>query len=461
MKRRFHALVALSLWLAAGCTGRADEGGRPSILFITSDDHRWDALGAAGNPAVHTPMLDRLASQGVFFRQATIHVSQCLPSRTTLLTGLPAHQHGAYGHEHQSSTVLRPDAFRDLPTVPRVLQEAGYDTVLVGKWHLFADPWQSGFSMVKTWIPGGGAGYQDPVLARGTSRAEVKLQGNTQEILANDAIEFLRGPQAKERPFFLWLAFTAPHHPLEPNPPHIQKLYEGKQTADLLPPGFPKGIPTNDFRHYYEAVSSLDEQVGRVMSALEAAGLAESTVVVFLGDNGHMMGQRGIGATGVAGKVLPYEGSVRVPLIIRSPGLKDRTGASDLPGSSLDVPPTLLALAGLPVPASWPGRDLLSAKVEEAFSEWADDASERWGRMAYRSVRTARHKLIVWKDPQKKPELYDLAADPGEEKNLIDAPEAQAVRKDLEARLRAWMERTADPAVGWATRSAAPQAPPS
>ncbi|HEX7186190.1 MAG TPA: sulfatase-like hydrolase/transferase [Thermoanaerobaculia bacterium] len=461
MRRGFHALLALLVWLAAGSTGMAAESERPNILFITSDDHRWDALGAAGNPAVHTPALDRLAAESIFFRQATVHVSQCLPSRATLLTGLPAHQHGVFAHEHQSPGRAKQDAFHGLLTLPGLLRQAGYDTALVGKWHLETDPWESGFSQVKTWIPGGGADYQDPVLARGRSRAEVRLRGNTQEILANDAVEFLHARQAKRRPFLLWLAFTAPHMPLEPNPPYIQKLYAGKKSADLLPPGFPKGVPTNDFLHYYEAVSSLDEQVGRVMSALEVAGLAESTVVVFLGDNGHMMGQRGIGATGVAGKVVPYEGSVRVPLMIRSPRMKWRAGASDLPGSSLDVPPTLLTLAGLSVPASWPGRDLLSAKIEESFSEWADETSERWGRMAYRSVRTARHKLIVWKDPQKKPELYDLAADPGEEKNLIDTPEAQTIRKDLEARLRAWMETTADPAAGWATRSAAPRVPAS
>ncbi len=428
---------------------------KPNIVFITSDDHRWDALGAAGNPAIHTPVLDRLAARGVYFRQATTHVSQCLPVRATLLTGLTPHQHGAYSNRGQRPEVARPDGFQGLPTVPGLLREAGYRTLLVGKWHLAADPWLSGFSEVKTWLPAAGADYRNPLLARGNSRKLVKTKGLTQQIFADDAVSFVRSPAAKEKPFFLWLAFTAPHIPLEPNSPESKKLYAGKAAADLLPPGFPRGIPSGDWRHYYEAVSEMDRQVGRVVAALEKAGLAESTVLVFLGDNGFMMGQRGVGATkDEPGKVVPYEGSIRVPLIVRSLGRQDLAGTSELPASSLDVPATLVGLAGVRPPVAWPGRDLLEALsrdpkngLEEAFTEWADETSERWP--AYRLVRTPRHKLIVWKDPAKPGELYDLTADPGEEKNLFDRPDAQAVQRDLEARLRVWMERTQDPARQW------------
>ncbi|HKI04204.1 MAG TPA: sulfatase-like hydrolase/transferase [Thermoanaerobaculia bacterium] len=437
----------------------AAEPPRLNILFITSDDHRWDGLGAAGNPAIHTPELDRLAARGVYFRQATTHVSQCLPVRATLLTGLTVHQHGAYTHEDQRADVKRPEAFRDIPTLPGLLREAGYRTVLVGKWHLDADPWLSGFSEVRTWLPGGATLYKDPELARGNTRQTAEIKGYTQEILADDAIGFLRGPAGgKERkePFFLWLAFTAPHVPLGPNPPAVEKLYADKPPAELMPPGFPRGIPTNDWRHYDEAVSDLDRQVGRVLAALGEAGLAESTVVVFLGDNGHMMGRRGMGAKGAAGKVVPYEDSIRVPLIVWSPRLKNLAGPSDLPASSLDLPPTLLRMAGVQPPAIWAGRDLAAALrkepgaiLEDAFSEWADEKSEAWGGFAFRSVRTPRHKLIVWRDAAKPDELYDLAADSGEEKNLIDQPESQEIRRDLAARLRVWMERTSDPALRW------------
>ena len=145
------------------------------------------------------------------------------------------------------------------------------------------------------------------------------LPGYTQEIFADDAVAFLRSRGAKKAPFLLWLAFTAPHTPLTPNPPRIEALYAEKSGAALKPPGFTAPAEA-DWRHYDEAVSSLDEQIGRVLAALDQAGLAKTTAVVFLGDNGFMMGQRGIGAKGPNGKVVPYEGSLRVPLIVRAPG---------------------------------------------------------------------------------------------------------------------------------------------
>jgi arylsulfatase A-like enzyme len=448
MRRTIPVWLAMGLALPSlGAQGAAPA--KPNIVFITSDDQRWDALGAAGNPAIHTPELDRLAAQGIYFRQATTHVSFCMPVRATLLTGLTPHQHGVY----QRPEAMRPDAFQNLPTVPGLLREAGYRTLMIGKWHLIAEPWRSGFSDVRTWLPSGIAEYRNPLLAHGNSREMVETKGFTQQIFADEAIRFVRSPAAKEKPFFLWLAFTAPHVPLEPNPAKSARLYGGKTTSELLPPGFPRDIPTHDWRHYYEAVSELDLQVGRVVAALKKAGLAESTALVILGDNGFMMGQRGVGVTGAEGKIVPYEGSIRVPLIVWTPGMEGLAGPSDLPASSLDVPVTLVTLAGIHPPATWAGRDLLAALrrdpkngLEDAFTEWADDG-ERWG--AYRLVRTVRHKLIVWKDPAKPNELYDLTADPAEEKNLYDKPEMQEVQKDLEARLRAWMERTQDPALQW------------
>jgi arylsulfatase A-like enzyme len=444
MPRKAIAGLALSLFLAGGAWAAE----RPNIVFITSDDHRWDALGAAGNRAVHTPALDRLAADGVYFRQATVHVSQCLPSRATLLTGLTAHQHGALSHQHQRPEAMRRDAWSDRPTLPGLLRQAGYTTVLTGKWHLEADPWRTGFSHVRRWFPLGAPLYKDPLLAQGESREMVEVKGYTQEIFSQDAITFLESPEAKARPFFLWLAFTAPHVPFEPNPPHLEALYKDKPVADLLPAGFPKDIKMHDWRRYYQAVSALDEQVGRVREAIAKAGLAETTVLVFLGDNGFMMGQRGIGAEGAAGKAVPYEASVRVPFLAVGPGLGNLPKVNDLPASTLDLPPTLLALAGVEPPASWPGRNLLTAKIEDAFIEWADD--EEGGRFPpFRMVRTARHKLIVLKDPGKPDELYDQVSDPAEEKNLIADPAAQEVKKDLEARLRSWLDRTADPAKKW------------
>jgi choline-sulfatase len=222
-----------------------------------------------------------------------------------------------------------------------------------------------------------------------------------------------------------------------------------------MPPGFPRDVETNDWRHYDEAVSHLDEQLGRVLGALQASGLGDRTVVVLLGDNGYMMGERGLGGpdSGADGKQVPYESSLRVPFLMSGPGLP-KALLSDLPVSSMDLPPTLLSLAGVPVPDSWPGRDLQAAlagkvRIDEAFAEWSDEKSEKFGGLAYRVVRTPTHKLIVWKDRSKRDELYDLKADPAETRNLVTEPAAQGVLADLRKRLKTWMERNGDPALRW------------
>lgn len=442
-------------FLALGCASVPPPTvpSRPNLVVILSDDHRWDALGAAGNPAVITPVMDRMAREGVYFRQATVSVSQCHPIRASLLTGLPSFQHGVYSTKFVAPGVA--ESLCKRPTVAGLLREAGYRTVLVGKWHVPPPPWSCGFDEARTWLPEGGAEYRDPELVRGHSDQHQVVPGFTQEIFADDALAFLRGKEAQERPFLLWVGFTAPHAPYEPNPQRIETLYAGRDDKDFLPTGFPRDVKANDWRHYDEAVSHLDEQIGRLLAALRETGLAERTVVVLLGDNGYMMGERGIGGpdSGANGKQVPYESSLRVPFLMLGPGLPKGL-ASDLPVSSLDLPPTLLSLAGLPAPGSWPGRDLtaaLSGKIEigEAFAEWSDEKSDSFGRLAFRAVRTPAHKLIVWKDPARGDELYDLAADPRETRNLIADPATADVARDLRARLLAWMQRNGDPALGW------------
>jgi len=360
-----------------------------------------------------------------------------------------------------------------VPTMPGLLQQAGYQTVLVGKWHLATDPWLTGFSDVRTWLPEGGADYVDSRLAKGNSRKKEKTKGFTNGIFADDAVEFLSSPTAKEKPFLLWMATTVPHSPYQPNPSHIEHLYEGETTADLLPPGFPQDTPADMSLHglsgnplgdtgdaaklvnYYESVSYLDELVGRVLTTLEKQGLAENTIVVFMGDNGLMIGSRGL-----RGKVVPYEESVRVPLIIRAPKFATVKGRSDVPASSLDIPTTILALAGVSHPKDWGGRDLRlilngskKHSIDYAISEWADTESQ-FRHCTHRLIRTPRYKLVRWKDSEKPDELYDLAADPHETMNVADKPALRSVRNQLLRRLNAWMAQTNDSARYWSKKSA-------
>lgn len=386
---------------------------QPNFVFIMSDDHRWDCIGAAGNPNVITPNLDQLAREGVYFVQGTMHIPQCSPGRAQLVTGLPPHQNGWFSNQYQRADVQSPNGFSKYPLLPALLSRSGYRTALVGKWHLRPEPWNCGFSEVRTWLPGGGGPYYELPLAHGNSRQLEKQQKYTQEIFASDAVDFLKSDRAKQ-PFFLWLAFTAPHGPYKPNPEHIQKLYAGKKEEELFPPGFKPGTHPNTWIHYYEAITFLDEQVGRVLSTLKEHGLDQNTVVVFLGDNGFMMGSRRWN-----GKVLPYEESIRVPLIIRAPGVAKIRGRTDALASSLDLPATFLRLAGLQPPPEWPGRDLTpvlqgerNPGIDYSISEFPDNQSEQFGQYAYRLIRTPQYKLILWELAGKPDELYDLNADP-------------------------------------------------
>lgn len=419
---------------------------RPNIILILSDDHRWDGIGAAGNPNVITPNLDRLAREGVHFAQAIVHVPQCSPNRATILTGLSPHQTGWYSNQSQRKEVVAPDGLGKYPLLPKLLQDAGYHTALVGKWHLAQEPWLSGFADVRTWLPGGGGPYRDLPVARGRSRERTPASGFTQEVFADDAVAYLKDAAGKSQPFFLWLAFTAPHGPFQPNPERIQKLYAGKTAESLLPPGFDRNVKLENWTTYYEAISSLDEQVGRVVKALEDHKLARNTIVIFMGDNGFMMGSRGW-----TGKVLPYEESVRVPLIIRAPMLAKFDGQTEAVASSLDLPMSIARWADAKVPADWTGRDLTAAlrskkdhKLPHAVAEFSDNESQQFGQYAYRSVRTPTSKLILWESKEKKDELYDLTKDPRETVNLVDDPGYEKIEVTLRSHLETWMKKTGD-----------------
>ena len=438
----------------------------PNIVFIISDDHRWDGLGAAGNTKIKTPVLDKLAREGVYFRQATTHISVCAPSRATMLTGLSPHQHGYHSNNSMRSDMQWADSF-SVPTVPGLLQQGGYQTVLVGKWHLATEPWLTGFSEVRTWLPQAASSYVDPPLAKGNSRKTEIIKGFTNTIFANDAIEFLSSAVAKEKPFLLWLAATAPHGPLRPNPPHIQQLYDGKTNADLIPPGFPKNIKPNfslfsdstqsgmfRFVNYYEAISHLDELVGEVMETIEKQGLAKNTIVIFIGDNGFMSGSRGMN-----GKVVPWEESVRVPLIIYAPMFFKQKGTNDVPVSTLDLPGTLLAMAGVAIPKKWAGRNLMpfligrtNHGIDYAINEWVDTVNQ-YRNLTQRSIRTPQYKLIRWHRQDMPDELYNLVTDPHETINIIREPAMITVKNKLLKQLNDWMLKTNDPARFWSKKS--------
>ncbi len=441
---------------------QTNAGKRPNIVFIISDDQRWDALGASGNTKIKTPVLDKLAREGVYFRQAIIHVSQCAPSRAVLLTGLSPHQNGYYSNNFVREDLQWADRFA-VPTLPGLLSKAGYQTVLIGKWHLVSDPWLTGFSDVRTWLPDGASSYIDSRLAKGNSRKKEKITGFTNGIFTDDAVEFLSCTAAKEKPFLLWFASTIPHSPFKPNPSHFEHMYEEEKDHDFIPPSFPpqhtvalgqEGTVGDSVApkmiNYYQSVSHLDSLVGRIITTLEKQGLAENNILIFMGDNGLMAGSRNI-----KGKVVPWEESLRVPLIIKAPKIATVKGISNVPVSSLDISATILSMAGISVPKEWGGRNLVpilkgtkTHEINYALSEWADTESQ-FRNYTHRLVRTPKYKLIRWEKPYKPDEMYDLVADPHETKNIINDPSIRTKRDKLLGWLLTGMKHTNDPALYW------------
>jgi arylsulfatase A-like enzyme len=413
---------------------------KPNILFIISDDHHYQGYGAAGNPCIQTPNLDRLAGRGVQFTNGVISTPQCAPSRGLLLTGLECYQNGILSNGRI--------AFKEGigPTAIEQIRRTGYETTLVGKWHIQPKPGTCGFSQAPLWLPAAASTYRDPTLRRSLSGTEEKVPGHMTDLLTDSAIDYLKNVK---QPFLLWLAYTAPHMPWSEDPKYTT-LYEGRGDQ-LMAPGHPKGGGKFDWATYYAVITHLDEAVGRLIGAVEKAGLWDNTLIVFLGDNGYLCGTKGL-----QGKVEAWEESIRVPYFASGGVLRAR-GKVDAPVASIDLPATFLDYAGVKPVSRLSGLSLRPelqtgrSKREAAFSVWNDGRPDALlvprSVEPYRVVRTQTHKLILWES--KRQSLFDLRADPGEETNLADAPAQAKLLNEMRERLEARMRETKDPALSW------------
>ncbi len=456
---RFGQYLAGTLALCAAnsfaANTTATESAKPNIILLISDDHRWDGLGVAGNPNVKTPNLDRMAKEGQWFREATIQIPLCSTSRAAILTGLPPSENGYYTNNFVRKDVADPHGFDQYKLLPKQLAKAGYHTAFAGKWHLQPDPWLCGFETIKRWMVGGAGPYRNPRLASGNSRETQPVQGFTQTIFTDDALEVLKkkADGSTTRPLFLWVAYTASHAPFQPNPKPISGMYDGKSTEELTPETFysvPGDTPQPDqkWQHYYEAISALDAQVGRVMDTVRNSSLSTNTVVVLIGDNGFMMGRRGRW-----GKSVPYEDALRVPLIVWAPDsiMKSKGTTVTASANSIDLPPTFVKLAGATPPAEWVGRDLTPVLRDGKPHDitWAVSQYPNHNKSdsldAYRVIRTPEHKLINWHPASgAKPELYDLTMDPAETTNLYGTPAVAETQARLEKQLADFRAKAGD-----------------
>ena len=450
-----------------------------------SDDHAAHAIGAYGSRVNKTPHIDRLAREGALLTNVFATNSICTPSRATILTG-------QYSHINGVTMFNRFDSAR--MTVARLLQQHGYYTGMIGKWHLGSDP--AGFDRWEI-LPGQGA-YRDPIFY--TATGEKTYTGRyVTDVITDLAIDFVR-TRPSNKPFFLMMHHKAPHRPWEPDEAHAAQfaslhipepptfwdsyatrsdaLHENQQriAADLnnrdlkRPP--PQGLAGQELTNwlaikpdsvtilrdgqdvtltgealarwkyqkfmqdYLATVQSVDDSVGRVLATLDETRLARNTIVIYTSDQGFFLGDHGL-----FDKRFMYEESIRMPFLVRWPaGIKPGTKI-DAMALNVDFAPTFLDIAGVAAPAEMQGRSLQPVLRGRTPADWRDAMYYRYyhdpgdhNTRAHYGVRTRTHKLIYfWKKDQW--ELFDLVNDPNELHNLYGQPGQEALTASLKQAL--------------------------
>jgi len=439
----------------------ADPDARTNILYIMTDDHAAHALSCYGSKINKTPNLDRIATGGMRFENCFVTNSLCGPSRATLLTGKYSHMNGFRDN--------KPNARFDgsQVTFPKLLQKAGYQTGVIGKWHLGSDP--TGFDHWS--ILTGQGRYIDPIFIENGQRKVVK--GYATDVITDQALDFMKTRPA-EKPFCLLYHHKAPHREWTPDDKHGQ-LYEDQDIP--VPPTFDddyknRATPARDqqmtierhltptdlkrpipaglegealkkwkyerfIKDYLRCIASVDDNVGRVLDYLETSGLSENTIVVYTADNGFFLGDHGW-----FDKRFMYEESFRVPLMIRYPKKIVAGSVSRELVINADFAPTILDYAGLPAPADMQGRSLRPILEGKAPADWRKSVYYHYYEFPqphhvhpHYGVRSDRHKLIHYYT-LKEWELFDLQKDPHELKSVYDDPDYAQVREEMTKELK-------------------------
>ncbi len=433
---RAAALALLGLLLGGCASGTApprSNASKPNVLLITVDTLRPDHLGCLGYPRRTSPAIDGLARRGVLFRQAITAAGRTVQSFPSILTGVIPPVHGLR-YEGQSSEIIA-----GRMTLTRALKDAGYDTFAVTQGlnvGLHRD-----FDMYDPDI------YLDP------EGRKVYLPTKNDRDATGKALQWLRGRRERKAPFFLWLRYNAPHWPYDPPAPYAEMFdpdYRGAHTFnDEARPGVERGdiifgrthLPAREIEHavahYDGEVAYADAAIAELLEGLDALQATERTIVLLTADHGESLGEHDYFFE--HGAYL-YDPTIRVPLIVVAPNLLPAGRVVETIGRTIDIMPTLLDLAGAPIPEGLQGVSLVPwARGERltpgpvAYSEsgrnfYPENPRQFIGGVAgkWRMVRDERYKLIdIPKDPEPVWELYDLKEDPGETRNLIEALPAE------------------------------------
>jgi arylsulfatase A-like enzyme len=443
--------AAAAIW-SVSFAGPVQTPARPlNVVVLVIDDTRWDSIGAAGNRVVRTPRLDRLAAEGVRFAQARVATSICMTSRASLLTGQYMSRHGI----DRFGKPLTPDAFA--LTYAGMLRAAGYWTGQVGKYDV-GPPRPEDFDFLRAYH---GRHWTDD----GGERVHVTERN------ARDAVAFLQA-RPKDRPFLLSVGFFAPHAEDSAKDQYLPQdwsaaLYEGievppsplgdRKYLDALPPFLSK--PSNEGRiryhwrfdtperyqeymiRYYRLITEVDAAVGSLVDELKTQGVYENTLIAFIGDNGYFHGDRGL-----ADKWYPYEQALRVPLIVRDPRAPSsaRGTTRDALVLNIDVAPSIVAAAGLAVPAVMQGQDVGPLYLSADTTAWRDEffyehptITSRDRIPASQGVIRRDWKYVYWPEFDHE-QLFNLRDDADEVRNIAADPAFADQRTLMRGKLEAW-----------------------
>lgn len=457
----------------AGCTAfqawaQATAAKPRNILFIMTDQHNVHALGCYGSREVKTPNMDRLARQGALFEQAFCQTGQCCPARYSIWTGRYARTHGLYYNGQLEN--------HKEDTIGDILGRQGYRTATIGKHHMHMDvmPDKHGFDVVvdipeyRAFLQSKGKAGQDSKgdflpehVHPGRSRVgpcRVDNDHHKAGYWATRAIDFMR--QSKDQSFCLWLSFYGPHTPIMPSEPWASMYDPARVTLppnhkydyDYDTPGlkgtqeksgtFGEDLHRKTLAYYYGLVSQIDHNIGRVLDELDRLGLAHNTAVVYTADHGEMMSEHGAWTKGHQG----YDATVRVPLILRCPGVIPPGVRRQEPACSIDLLPTLLELTQQPIPKNVQGKSLVAPARGQAGA-WRDTIFSEIGDSVENQTviaRTANTKYVVYRQDGKVAyeQLFNLEKDPWEMKNEIGNPKYTQVLATMRGKLIRWERET-------------------
>jgi arylsulfatase A-like enzyme len=445
-----RALFYSTLLVLSTCTwihGQSNQR-HPNFIIIYSDDQRRDGLGAYGNEEIKTPALDRLASEAVRFSRAFPVFSLCSPSRAALLTGRYGSANGVLGLGSALNAGEK--------TIASYLKDSGYNTALSGKWHIKQTPQQVGFDFYSYFL-GNGTYYNRPIHDNGR---DVKPAIHCDEYCVDRSIDFLRQAAQSDKPFFLLHCTQLPHmnHQMrwDAKPETLAKYTAGEmpvpknrlddlsdkpeylKTVRNLTQAKKYGYPDAEAiqkhtKEYYAVITEMDDALGRLIREIDALGLRENTYIIFMSDNGWMLGDHGL-----TSKVLPYRASTDVPLFVLGPGLRPRV--EEHIALNIDIAPTLLDLAGINRPANLHGMSLVPVLNGKARG-WRkafvyEGLGDYGGAKPNLTVIDDRYRYIVTYDDSTLTkvnfrELYDVENDPWEMNNLIGKSLSKRVKQTL------------------------------